>query len=130
MSCLCIVTAFAHAQDKIPADKAVITLTPKFGPVTFSHQRHSDLEGVRCVTCHHTSKDGNRPVQSCYDCHEAIYFSIAAIRKAERESSEDAGSQVANAQQAFHGLCAGCNKQRHEQQLPAGPHDSCRDCHK
>ncbi len=58
--------ALVTATDAIPPEKAEITLTPKFGPVTFAHQRHSDLEGVRCVTCHHTLRTKDEPVRSCY----------------------------------------------------------------
>ena len=122
--------ALVTATDAIPPEKAEITLTPKFGPVTFAHQRHSDLEGMRCVTCHHTLRTKGEPIRSCYTCHQARYNSIANIRKAEPDSLNDAEPPVRNAQQAFHGLCTGCHKHRHEQSLPTGPHDSCRDCHR
>lgn len=122
--------ALVMATDAIPPEKAVIELTPKFGPVTFTHQRHSDLEQVGCVRCHHTIRTMDEPIQSCYACHEAVYFSIANIRKAGPERVDDTEPPVRNAQQAFHDLCTGCHKHRREQNLPAGPDDSCRDCHR
>lgn len=122
--------ALVMATDAIPPEKAVIELTPKFGPVTFTHQRHSDLEQVGCVRCHHTIRTMDEPIHSCYVCHEAVYFSIANIRKAGPERVDDTEPPVRNAQQAFHGLCTGCHKHRREQNLPAGPDDSCRDCHR
>jgi len=122
--------ALVMATDAIPPEKAVIELTPRFGPVTFTHQRHSDLEQVDCVRCHHTIRTIDEPIRSCYTCHEAVYFSIANIRKAEPERVDDTEPPVRNAQQAFHGLCTGCHKHRREQNLPAGPDDSCRDCHR
>ena len=126
------VPAYASTTGPVPPDKIVITLTPKFGPVTFSHQRHSELEAVNCVTCHHTRESGDQPIRSCYSCHEARYYSIARITKADQaQAGEDnTAPQVPNAQQAFHDLCTGCHKERREQKLPAGPDDSCRDCHK
>jgi len=122
--------ALVMATDAIPPEKAVIELTPKFGPVTFTHQRHSDLDDVDCVRCHHTIRSIDEPIRSCYACHEAVYFSIANIRKAEPERVDDTEPPVRNAQQAFHGLCTGCHKHRRQQNLPAGPDNSCRDCHR
>ena len=122
--------ALVAATDAIPPEKAVITLTPKFGPVAFAHQRHNDLEGVRCITCHHTRRAEGEQVRSCYACHEAQYFSIANIRKAGPDSVEDTEPPVRNAQDAFHGLCTGCHKERQNKNLPTGPSDSCRDCHR
>jgi len=127
---LLLLTTLA-AADAIPPGKAVITLMPKFGPVTFSHQHHSELEAVECVTCHHTLESTDEPIRSCYSCHEAQYYSIARITKAEPETAEadTDESQIRNAHKAFHGLCIGCHKQRREQKQPTGPDDSCRDCH-
>jgi hypothetical protein len=68
-------------------------------------------------------------IPSCYTCHEAGYFSIANIRKAEPDAMEHTGPPVRNAQEAFHDLCTGCHEHRREQNLPTGPDDSCRDCH-
>lgn len=60
--------AIATATDAIPPDKAVITLTPKFGPVTFSHQRHSEFKAVHCDTCHHMMGSDDESIRSCYSC--------------------------------------------------------------
>ena len=126
------VTACATMTATIPPDKSVITLTPKFGPVTFSHQRHSEFEAVGCATCHHTMESGDEPIPSCYSCHEARYYSIARIKKAgpDQAGAEKTEPQVPNAQQAFHGLCVGCHKDRRAQKLPTGPDAACRDCHR
>lgn len=122
--------AFVSATEAIPPEKAVIELTPKFGPVTFAHQHHSDLKDVDCANCHHTVRSTGEQIRSCYACHEARYFSIANIRKAEPDPVDDTGPRVRNAQEAFHGLCTGCHKHRRKQNLPTGPDDSCRDCHR
>ena len=116
----------------IPPDKAVITLTPKFGPVTFAHQPHNELDGVDCATCHHMMDPSGEDIRSCYDCHRAKLFRIAAIRKADAEPEEDDGSgpAVPDAQEAFHGLCTGCHHHRRSATRPAGPDKNCRDCHK
>jgi hypothetical protein len=119
------------AAQTIPADKSVIELTPKFGPVTFAHQRHSELDGVDCVTCHHMTGPSGEGVRSCYSCHKARLFQIARIRKAEPVPEDDGSeSGVPDAQEAFHGLCTGCHHHRRSEARPAGPDDSCRDCHK
>jgi hypothetical protein len=128
----CVGFAAAHADtvDAIPTEKSIITLTPKFGPVTFNHERHSQLEGVDCVTCHHTMGSDSGSIRSCYSCHEARYFSIANIKKAGPDEDGESESTVPDAQQAFHDLCTGCHEQNRKRELPAGPDDSCRDCHK
>ncbi len=127
-----LVAACATMTHTIPPDKSVIKLTPKFGPVTFSHQRHSELETVGCVTCHHTMESNDESIRSCYSCHEAKYYSIARIKKADsgQPGAEKTEPQVPYAQQAFHGLCVGCHQVRRAQKLPTGPDKSCRDCHK
>jgi len=121
--------ALVTATDTIPPEKAVITLTPKFGSVTFAHQRHSDREDLHCTTCHHMMRSTGDGIRSCYACHEAVYFSIARARKAGPDPQGDTEPRIRNAQEAFHGLCTGCHKQRRDQDLPTGPDDSCRDCH-
>lgn len=127
---LVLVAADAGAAATIPPPGAVITLTPKFGPVTFPHQRHSELDGVTCSTCHHTLDSPDGEVRSCYLCHEAKLFRIAAIRRADPEQAQERGPQVPDAQEAFHSLCTGCHHRRRQQSLEAGPDDSCRDCHR
>lgn len=125
-----LVPALVIATETIPPAEAVITLTPKFGPVTFTHQHHSDLDDVDCTTCHHTIRIMDEPIRSCYLCHKAVHFSIASIRKAEPERVDDTEPPARNAQQAFHDLCTGCHKHRREQNLPTGPDDNCRNCHR
>jgi hypothetical protein len=126
-----LLLAFAPAANAIPPGKAVITLTPKFGPVTFSHQHHSELDSVQCVTCHHTVVSADEPIRSCYGCHQATYYSIDRIVKSGPETAAAHGiePQIRDAQRAFHDLCIDCHKARREQELPTGPDDSCRDCH-
>ena len=127
-----VLLAFVPAANAIPPGKTVITLTPAFGPVTFGHQQHIKLEAVPCATCHHTAVPADEPIRSCYGCHKATHFSIGRIVKSGTEETDanSIGPQIRNAQRAFHDLCIGCHKERREQELPAGPDDSCRDCHK
>jgi len=131
-SIVLLLLAFAPAANAIPPDKAVITLTPKFGPVTFSHQRHSELEAAECTTCHHTLETADEPVRSCYSCHKAKYYSVGRIVESGpgTAQTENIEPQIRNAKEAFHDLCIGCHRELRELELPTGPDDSCRDCHK
>jgi len=127
-----VLLAFVPAANAISPAKTVITLTPAFGPVTFSHQQHSEVDAVSCATCHHTLVSADEPIRSCYGCHKATHYSIGRIVKSGTEGTDanSIGPRIRNAQRAFHDLCIGCHKERREQELPTGPDDSCRDCHK
>jgi hypothetical protein len=113
--------------DAVPPDKAVILLTPKFGPVSFSHQRHATELAIACRDCHHAWEQQPAP-RPCHACHEARHYRIAATRRAEAEEQGESPPPV-RAKLAFHGLCLDCHARLADKQLPTGPHDSCRDCH-
>jgi len=119
---------------QIPPDKAEITLMPKFGPVHFSHLRHSSDLGVACRDCHHTMTDTDTDtdtVQGCHACHPAKAYRVAAVRPIdEQQAAAQQDPQPASAKQVLHGLCKGCHAERSRQGLPSGPSGSCRDCHK
>ena len=47
---------------EIPADKEIILFeSEKRGTVTFLHKMHSTLDGVECITCHHTLEERGAP---------------------------------------------------------------------
>ena len=80
-SLLLVLTAWMvnASAAEIPADKEIITLSPKFGTVTFAHKRHSEMPGTDCVTCHHTAGAQDAAIQACHDCHRARDFQEAQI---------------------------------------------------
>jgi hypothetical protein len=130
VSVLCVtlfgVSPLAGA-DQMPDDKATILLTPKFGPVSFSHQRHAEELAIACRDCHHAWQEQPAP-RPCHACHQARHFSMAATRPADAPPQTGAPDPI-RAKLAFHGLCVDCHARLAAQQLPTGPHDSCRDCH-
>ena len=116
---------------QIPPDKAMITLMPKFGPVQFSHLRHSSALDIACEDCHHTITDTDTgEIQGCHACHQAAGYRVGAVRPIDKpEQSSQHDPRPASAKQVLHGLCKGCHARRAEQNMPSGPSDSCRDCH-
>jgi hypothetical protein len=123
-----LLLAFNASSLEIPADKAVIQLTPKFGPVTFNHLKHSQLDQVTCATCHHPLREGDvQTVQPCHDCHVEGQFTETDIQKSGPGTPT---ASVPSARNAFHASCRGCHARLAKQNESSGPHDSCRDCHK
>lgn len=114
---------------EIPADKEFIRFEAKFGTVSFSHRAHSEREGVQCSTCHHTHTEEGEPISACHDCHIAVHYRVAKIKKAEVRRRGESLPAVAKAEDAFHALCQGCHQKLKEESKPSGPSDSCRDCH-
>ena len=81
-----------------------------FGPlrrsaVQFSHDLHSSLPGLGCVSCHHHGGEAQRSLE-CATCHTGK----AGIRN------------------AFHRLCIGCHDARARQGRATGPR-TCGQCH-
>jgi len=120
-------TGAAH----IPPDKAMITLMPKFGPVRFSHLRHSSELNIACQDCHHAITDTDTgEIQGCHACHQAEGYRVAAVRPIDKQQQASQNDpKPASAKQVLHGLCMGCHARRAGQNMPSGPSDSCRDCH-
>ena len=126
---ICLLTAGLLAvSQEVPTGTEILTLEPKFGTVTFSHQAHSRLDGVGCRSCHHTHADSAAPIRPCHDCHLARHYRVAAVRP-QGEPPSDPPGQPPRAQEAFHALCQGCHVERKDAGQPTGPTDSCRDCH-
>ncbi len=98
--------------EQIPADKEVIYFErSKMGIVTFMHKMHSTLEGVNCITCHHTVRGKDQP-EDCHNCHQ----------------SEPQGD-VPESGVAFHTRCRGCHQYTVDAGKKAGPVKRCTLCH-
>jgi hypothetical protein len=88
----------------------------KKGPVTFTHERHSQEYKVACTECHHNYQDGNNvwkegdPVKKCSSCHDP----------------EKKQGNADKLNLAFHKNCHGCHKELKGKQ---GPWKKCNDCH-
>ena len=129
VSMLLSVAALLVWAAEVPEDKLVIELVPKFGTVTFTHRDHSERLGNDCIFCHHTYEGAEAPIQSCYACHRAVIHREAAIVPAAAAGPEQSPGGPPKAEHAFHILCIECHETERAEERPAGPTDSCRDCH-
>ena len=93
------------------AVKDVIEFNPKYGKVTFTHQKHSETLKIDCVKCHHTWKTGETSGKLCKDCHKA-----------------QAEGKTISAKDAHHKDCKGCHDEAKKAKKPAGP-TGCTACH-
>jgi hypothetical protein len=112
---LCLVgLSVGYAEQKeIPADKEIIIFEQsKLGPVTFQHKMHSQLDGVECETCHHTTQGGSAP-EDCHNCHKP----------------KTAQGEAPKSIQAFHTRCRGCHQYTVDSGKHAGPVKKCTLCH-
>jgi hypothetical protein len=80
----------------------------KKAPVTFPHEEHAEKFG--CQTCHHTVKEGAKPV-SCFECHG-------------KNPDIPDPSMSSTKKNPFHIRCRGCHQEKGE-----GP-TKCSECHK
>lgn len=109
---LSLFTTVSFAADVIPEDKEVLEFRQsKIGVVTFEHKKHSMLDGVKCNTCHHTTK-GDGKQEDCHNCHKA--------------SQE---GEAPKSIQAFHTRCRGCHQYTVDSGAKAGPVKKCTLCH-
>ncbi|UCG14596.1 MAG: cytochrome c3 family protein [Deltaproteobacteria bacterium] len=98
-------------------------------PVKFSHKKHADEYGGKCVDCHHVYKDGKNTwkegdkVQKCSECHNEPTI------KGEKKLSKD--KQTLNLKLAFHNNCQGCHKElkKKDKQKYADIPTTCVKCH-
>jgi hypothetical protein len=112
LSALFLAVGLASAQE-IPADKEIIIFEhSKLGPVTFLHQMHSKLDGVKCETCHHTTQGGSEP-EDCHNCHK----------------QKTAQGEAPKSIEAFHTRCRGCHQYTVDSGKHAGPVKKCTLCH-
>jgi hypothetical protein len=89
----------------VPGEKDVIKKETKKGTVTFVHSKHLKVEGVTCITCHHTFEEG-KAIVACGACHGV---------------KED----VSKSMKAFHKLCKNCHKKNKDKKAPT----KCKECH-
>ncbi len=101
-----VVTA-AYAIDNGPATIEINAGQAKMAPVPFQHHEHQTRVEGKCVTCHHTSAEGEQPA-SCASCHGKV-------------------DGAPDHKKAMHTLCQGC----HKEQKAAGknPPLKCTECH-
>lgn len=108
-----LVGAWALAGS-IPAGKETIKFEAKMGAVSFPHKAHAD-KGVSCVTCHHTSKEGEAP-KGCGSegCHDA----------------KEAKGKAAKLADAVHKNCWDCHDKTAAAGKKSGPvKKDCKVCH-
>lgn len=86
-----------------------VTLKAKNGDVKLPHKTHAETLKITCVTCHHTTKEG-QAVEKCSKCHGVDPKALAA-------------------KDAFHKLCQDCHKQKNEKEGKKAP-AKCMECHK
>lgn len=104
--CFAFFVAFSVFAADAP-EKAV--LKAKNGDVTFPHKAHAETLKITCVTCHHTTKEGETP-EKCSKCHGTDPKAPAV-------------------KDAFHKVCQDCHKQKNEKEGKKAP-VKCMECHK
>jgi hypothetical protein len=81
--------------------------SPSRPPVRFTHAGHQWLEGVTCLSCHHSSEGGEDPVlAACASCH----------------------TTPRALQAAFHLSCITCHDAEKRKGRITGPR-TCGECH-
>lgn len=85
-----------------------VVLQAKMGNVTFPHKAHSETLKITCVTCHHTTKEGQE-AEKCSKCHGADPKAPAV-------------------KDAFHKVCQDCHKTKNEKEGKKAP-TKCTQCH-
>lgn len=104
LSVLFLIALFSFAADQ----PEKITLQAKMGNVTFDHKAHAETLKIACVTCHHTTKEGETP-EKCSSCHG---------KDPKAPAIKD----------AFHKGCQDCHKQKNEKEGKKAP-TKCTECH-
>ncbi len=79
----------------------LVTYTPAYGSVTFTHVMHIEDYEIDCGECHHEDMEGG--MSKCSNCHEPP-------------------------KRAMHKNCQGCHKQLKNEGKDTGP-VGCRECH-
>jgi hypothetical protein len=100
-------TSIAMA-DNGPETIEINEIQKKMPPVSFKHHEHQKRVEDKCVTCHHTAKEGEAP-KACSECHGKV------------DGAPDFKTAV-------HKKCQGC----HKEQKAAGKNApvKCTECHK
>jgi len=104
--------SIAIGAEQIPPDMEILYFDRnKMGVVTFMHQMHSTLDGVNCITCHHTARGDDQP-EDCHNCHQP-----------------EPQGDVPESGVAFHTRCRGCHQYTVDAGKKAGPVKRCTLCH-
>jgi hypothetical protein len=112
---LALAVTLAIATAGIAPEQEVLTFEAKLGKVTFEHKVHAEMEGVECVSCHHTIEEGETP-KSCGSCHP----------------DKAAEGEVPKLQDAVHDNCWNCHQEKADAGAAHGPlkgFKNCKDCH-
>lgn len=89
------------------------SIKDKQGPVTLKHKAHIDKYGLKCIDCHHKTKEGETP-KACKSCHDP---------------KEKKGDKV-NLKNAYHKGCKGCHKEKAKKaEEGKKPPTKCKECH-
>jgi hypothetical protein len=97
--------------------------------VEFSHKKHSEEYGAKCVACHHVIENGKNvwkegdKVQKCMECHNEPTI------KGEKKLPKD--KQKLNLKLAYHNNCQVCHKKlkRKDREKYADIPITCIKCH-
>ncbi len=112
LSVVFLTVGLASAQEIAPDKEIIIFENSKLGPVTFLHKMHSELDDVKCTTCHHTTQGGSEP-EDCHNCHKP----------------QAAHGEAPKSIEAFHTRCRGCHQYTVDSGKNAGPVKKCTLCH-
>jgi len=100
-----------HVEEKKQIGPDVCTLSnlsKVYQPVKFLHEKHIALIAAKCNKCHHTIKEGEKPI-ACKECHKAPF--------------KPGKLNVPGLKGAYHRQCIMCHKQM------SGP-TGCTQCHR
>jgi len=108
MGLMAVLMVLAFVTAVFAVSDTIVLKSPTKGDVKFTHKKHTDALGGKCVDCHHKTPAGGTPA-ACTTCHDATGAK---------------GGNV-NTKKAFHDQCAGCHKK-----MGKGPIlGKCNECH-
>ena len=119
--------AVVKAPDTITMESKIYKKHTK-KPVTFSHKKHAEHEGISCTDCHHVYKDGKNVwkegdhVDKCEACHTETGKPPKDMKKAEKIKKYH--------KEALHENCKTCHKKMVDKNSDMGKAlKGCTGCH-
>ncbi|UCD84531.1 MAG: cytochrome c3 family protein [Deltaproteobacteria bacterium] len=89
-----------------------LIIEAKNGDVILTHWKHVSEYKIKCIICHHKTKEGKTP-QKCLSCH----------------SQEEKKGKIIKLRDAFHEQCRGCHLKVNKEEGKEAPGRKCRECH-